>query len=164
MGEGGGCDGQRPRSALLQVLHSLPRSQTVSQSSPCPRLWRSHFRLQTPAPRFHGMLRNLLAAHRPVAVSLRASATRTIVQFQRPGPPPLPADQQREFEELVRTANAPTIDPSNALHPDARTPVQPEFEGETNPFTGEVGGPKREPVRRWTDEGDWSYKGRVSDF
>lgn len=51
------------------------------------------------------------------------------------------------------------------LHPDARKPIEPEFEGEINPKTGERGGPKREPVRQWTEEGgDWSFKGRVSDF
>lgn len=93
----------------------------------------------------------------------------------RPGPPPLPRDQQREFEELVRSAQAPLsspqrIDPSQkeadmALHPDARAPIVPEFEGEVNPATGEQGGPKREPVGRWGEgEGDWSFKGRVSDF
>lgn len=46
------------------------------------------------------------------------------------------------------------------LHPDARRTPPPEFEGDTNPLTGEVGGPKREPVRH----GDWSYSGRASDF
>ncbi|RSL87247.1 hypothetical protein CEP52_015576 [Fusarium oligoseptatum] len=39
----------------------------------------------------------------------------------------------------------------------------PEFEGDTNPKTGEVGGPKNEPLR-WGGEGDWSYNGRVTDF
>ena len=40
-----------------------------------------------------------------------------------------------------------------------------EFEGDVNPVTGEQGGPKREPVGRWgEDDGDWSFKGRVSDF
>jgi hypothetical protein len=108
------------------------------------------------------MLRTLLARRPATAASVVGKFTqRTIVQFQRPGPPPLPAAQQREFEELVRLASTGDI---NALHPDARTPVQPEFEGEVNPHTGEIGGPKREPVRRWTEEGDWSYKGRVSDF
>ena len=41
--------------------------------------------------------------------------------------------------------------------------MQPEFEGEKNPKTGEVGGPKNEPLR-WGAEGDWSYSGRVTDF
>jgi len=94
----------------------------------------------------------------------------------RPAPPPLPRDDQREFEELVRASQAPLSQPAKtskqaereatlALHPDARAPLAPEFEGETNPSTGEQGGPKREPVKKWVDsEGDWSFKGRVSDF
>ncbi|KAJ2894056.1 hypothetical protein MKZ38_007973 [Zalerion maritima] len=39
----------------------------------------------------------------------------------------------------------------------------PEFEGDTNPKTGEVGGPKNEPLR-WGGQSDWSYNGRVTDF
>ena len=47
------------------------------------------------------------------------------------------------------------------LHPNIRRGARPEFEGEINPKTGEVGGPKNEPLR-W--KGDWSYNGRVTDF
>ncbi|PNY26980.1 Succinate dehydrogenase assembly factor 4, mitochondrial [Tolypocladium capitatum] len=39
----------------------------------------------------------------------------------------------------------------------------PEFQGDVNPKTGEVGGPKNEPLR-WGGAGDWSYNGRVTDF
>ncbi|KIM30400.1 hypothetical protein M408DRAFT_51756, partial [Serendipita vermifera MAFF 305830] len=80
----------------------------------------------------------------------------------QPGPPPLPAAEQREFEELVRRAQAPLSTSPKVLerHPDARKPVPPEFIGEVNPKTGEVGGPKREPVKF----GDWSYGGKVTDF
>ena len=93
------------------------------------------------------------------------------VSMNRPAPPPLPREEQRELEELLRKAQTP-LTPSNddqvdpTLHPDARTPVKAEFEGEINPNTGEQGGPKREPVSRWTADpgGDWSFKGRVSDF
>lgn len=49
------------------------------------------------------------------------------------------------------------------LHPDVRRGAQPEFEGERNPNTGEIGGPKIEPLR-WGGEADWSYNGRVTDF
>jgi hypothetical protein len=52
------------------------------------------------------------------------------------------------------------------LHPDIRRGAKPEFEGDRNPKTGEVGGPKNEPLR-WgstADRGDWSYNGRVTDF
>lgn len=92
--------------------------------------------------------------------------------LNRPAPPPLPREDQREFENLVRQAHAPLsaaavgraqAEAELALHPDARAPLQAEFEGDTNPTTGEQGGPKREPVRQWA-EGDWSFKGRVSDF
>ena len=41
--------------------------------------------------------------------------------------------------------------------------ARPEFDGERNPKTGEVGGPKTEPLR-WGSAGDWSYNGRVTDF
>jgi hypothetical protein len=75
------------------------------------------------------------------------------------GPAPIPlesAEDQAEFEQLVKNAHsAPATN-----HPDAGTPVPEEFQGDTNPTTGEVGGPKREPVRF----GDWSFKGRVTDF
>ncbi|KAK8217234.1 hypothetical protein M8818_001487 [Zalaria obscura] len=49
------------------------------------------------------------------------------------------------------------------LHPNVRRGAKPEFEGEVNPKTGEVGGPKNEPLR-WGHAGDWSYNGRVTDF
>jgi hypothetical protein len=82
--------------------------------------------------------------------------------YDRPGPPRLPPKEQAEFDALVRAAEEQALS-AEAAHPDSPTPVSPEFEGDVNPVTGERGGPKREPVRQW-NEGDWSYKGRVSDF
>lgn len=111
---------------------------------------------------------------RPQSVSLtRLYSSRG--PLDRPAPPPLPCEEQRQFEEMLRAAQTPLAQPTRggattaaevdlSLHPDARRPVQPEFEGEVNPTTGEQGGPKQEPVHRWGDEGDWSFKGRVSDF
>ena len=49
------------------------------------------------------------------------------------------------------------------LHPDVRRGAKPEFEGDKNPKTGEIGGPKNEPLR-WGGGVDWSYNGRVTDF
>ena len=105
---------------------------------------------------------------------LLPSASRRMISNNRPAPPALPREQQREFEELQRLAQQPLLakgtrqelEAELALHPDARKPVKPAFEGDVNPVTGEEGGPKQEPVRRWSveDEGDWSFKGRVSDF
>ncbi|KAL2266454.1 hypothetical protein VTJ83DRAFT_5806 [Remersonia thermophila] len=44
-----------------------------------------------------------------------------------------------------------------------RRGAPPEFEGDKNPKTGEIGGPKNEPLR-WGANGDWSFNGRVTDF
>ncbi len=49
------------------------------------------------------------------------------------------------------------------LHPAVRRGAKPEFEGDVNPKTGEVGGPKNEPLR-WGSAGEWSYNGRTTDF
>lgn len=49
------------------------------------------------------------------------------------------------------------------LHPNVRRGAKPEFEGDVNPKTGEVGGPKNNPLR-WGETSDWSYNGRVTDF
>jgi len=89
--------------------------------------------------------------------------------LNRPSPPPLPREQQREFEKLLRKTQSPVAaeaEPALGMHPDARQPLRAEFHGDINPITGEEGGPKREPVGRWGEDpgGDWSFKGRVSDF
>lgn len=87
--------------------------------------------------------------------------------LSRPAPLPLPPDQQREFEALQRQAEATANGREDQMerHPDAPLPLKTEFIGDVNPVTGERGGPKREPVQRWVEEeGDWSFKGRVSDF
>lgn len=64
-------------------------------------------------------------------------------------------EQLRERARLVAKGDG------EELHPNVRRGAKPEFEGEVNPRTGEVGGPKNDPLR-W--QGDWSYNGRVTDF
>lgn len=95
-----------------------------------------------------------------------------------PSPPKLPAEQQSEFERLQRDASvssafqptpeavetqAKTVPPQQTddMNPGFRRGAKPEFDGDVNPKTGEVGGPKNDPLR-W--KGDWSYNGRVTDF
>jgi Protein of unknown function (DUF1674). len=109
-----------------------------------------------------------------------------------PAPPRLPKEEQEIFEELQKQStgafstpqvnqvsdSAPELESAAAtvetkqinasgegeeLHPNLRLGEQPEFEGEKNPKTGEVGGPKTEPLR-WGGNGDWSFSGRVTDF
>ena len=82
----------------------------------------------------------------------------------RPSLPTLPREQQREFEDLQRAAqmplSSPSSSPAEADLADARKPFTPDLEGDTNPPTGEQGGPKKEPVGKWVegDDGDWSFK------
>jgi hypothetical protein len=97
-----------------------------------------------------------------------------------PSPPKLSAEDQAEFERLQRDASVSSAfqpqseDSSSTNATSAKSKedddnvnvglfrgAKPEFEGEVNPKTGEVGGPKNDPLR-W--KGDWSYNGRVTDF
>lgn len=99
-----------------------------------------------------------------------------------PGPPKLPQKQQEEFEALQKLANSQAaideynrqIEETGAADSDVlanmnKTDVGmqtqylrtiPEFEGNVNPKTGEIGGPKQDPLRH----NDWSFNGRVTDF
>ena len=116
--------------------------------------------------------------------------TRAATSFQTgPSPPKLPAEEQAEFERLQREASVSqafqpqsttesTDDATQTKNDENKIPseeelnessgalfrgAKPEFEGDTNPRTGEVGGPKNEPLR-WGSGGDWSYNGRATDF
>ncbi|GAA5851035.1 hypothetical protein JCM3766R1_004157 [Sporobolomyces carnicolor] len=121
--------------------------------------------------------RSLVANNQSRSLATSASRGKSS-SFNRPSPPPLPPQQQREFEELVRQQTAPlssrtTTTTGSSLeqpegqggqevefHPDYRRKPKPQFEGDKNPQTGEVGGPKNEPLQH----GDWSYGGKVTDF
>ena len=82
------------------------------------------------------------------------------------------------YDPVNELAPAPAADPVAAVaHEEAvaaasglednpqplRKGAPPEFEGDINPKTGEVGGPKNEPLR-WGANGDYSFNGRVTDF
>lgn len=65
---------------------------------------------------------------------------------------------KEEFDRVIEARGK-----SEELHPNVRRGARPEFDGETNPKTGEVGGPKNDPLR-WGAAGEWSYNGRTTDF
>lgn len=83
----------------------------------------------------------------------------------------------KEFREKLRENEGPLPPSDNPKHIRATTPivkldqdfVHPNAEKEpleewpdaTNPFTGEIGGPKGPEPTRF---GDWERKGRVTDF
>ncbi|KAK6201021.1 uncharacterized protein RJT21DRAFT_119986 [Scheffersomyces amazonensis] len=104
-----------------------------------------------------------------------------------PSPPRLPKEEQEEFEKLQSIANSQIaieeyndqIKASGTHSSEAPTLITnppklssdigsfqtlktiPEFEGEVNPKTGEVGGPKQDPLRH---SNEWAFNGRVTDF
>ena len=80
---------------------------------------------------------------------------------QSPASEPAKEGLEKEIKSRVATSGK-----GDELHPDIRRGAKPEFEGDVNPKTGEVGGPKNEPLRWGStgDRGDWSYNGRVTDF
>lgn len=110
------------------------------------------------------------------AIFARSFATTSVARsdfgsFGRPGPLPLPPKDQAEFEELIRQNQvAPTADPQTEAefeaiaeeveHRDLRKGPKPEFEGDVNPKTGEIGGPKQDPFI--AGDADWQFGGRAT--
>jgi hypothetical protein len=74
-----------------------------------------------------------------------------------------PSNVRMQINQSPDSDSKASIKSGDEFHPNMRRGAPPEFEGETNPKTGEVGGPKNEPLR-WGGAGDWSYNGRVTDF
>lgn len=132
------------------------------------------------------MLRTIVkTAKKPVSFTAKPVRFYSIPPFNvTPGPPRLNKKDQEEFERLQREANTtnafndyyqkegieadlveePILPKSEAAvdfhyHPEYRH-IKPDFEGDRNPVTGEVGGPKQDPLRH----GDYSFNGRVTDF
>jgi hypothetical protein len=79
---------------------------------------------------------------------------------------PASSISKEDIEVAAVNARVSATGKGEELHPDIRRGAKPEFEGDVNPKTGEVGGPKNEPLRWGStgDRGDWSYNGRVTDF
>ncbi|KAF2830122.1 DUF1674-domain-containing protein [Ophiobolus disseminans] len=91
-------------------------------------------------------------------------ATTPAAQPSRPSINQSPhSDEGVESEGEVKLDNGKAIKKGDEFHPNMRRGAPPEFEGDVNPKTGEVGGPKNEPLR-WGGNVDWSYNGRVTDF
>lgn len=125
--------------------------------------------------------RTLLRVPRVSVPVQRVRFASNLFNDQTPAPPRLPKEQQEEFELLQKMANSQAaideynrqIEESGSANSDFNDDQQtdvgvqtqyfktvPEFEGERNPETGEIGGPKQDPLRH----NDWSFNGRVTDF
>lgn len=100
-------------------------------------------------------------SHLPSPTSSPAAATTARVRPQVNQSPDSTAEDTGSLEAKFEARGE-----GEELHPDIRRGAKPEFEGDRNPKTGEVGGPKNEPLRWGStgERGDWSYNGRVTDF
>ena len=177
----------QPRPVRLRLSDLRHPLTSIYNSQPPSQIFNLQTSLHHNKPHNssnHKMSRLLRQMRLRAPSTIRLSST-----FQaRPAPPKLPAEQQAEFERLQRAAavsqafqpdetpsipvtTAATSQPRHTTTPSSDESVNqgmfrgapPEFEGEVNPKTGEVGGPKNEPLR-WGGKGDWSYNGRVTDF
>ncbi|KAL3234828.1 hypothetical protein RNJ44_02616 [Nakaseomyces bracarensis] len=116
-------------------------------------------------------------------VTTALPSARMLNTTRQPSPPKLPREEQEEFEKLQRIAHSqeaieeynrkiksdPTKESLNnelltkndigSFSPEFSKTI-PEFEGDVNPKTGEIGGPKQDPLKH----GDYSFNGRVTDF
>lgn len=105
----------------------------------------------------------------PLARITRIPRSYSAFAAARPAPPRLPKEEQEEYERLQKESTGAfqtshlaqdTVVEEEQLHKDFRKGAKPEFEGDRNPRTGEVGGPKNDPLRHQ----DWTFNGRATDF
>ncbi|KAH8687271.1 hypothetical protein BGZ60DRAFT_393242 [Tricladium varicosporioides] len=158
-------------SRLLARKFSIPSRRLFSQST-----YRTAFATGPSPPRlppkeqeeFERLQRLSTGAFSNPKPSITASSA-TSSQATRPRPQinQSPASKTEPTTgEAQINARVEASGKGEELHPDIRRGAKPEFEGDRNPKTGEVGGPKNEPLR-WgssSNSGDWSYNGRVTDF
>lgn len=72
------------------------------------------------------------------------------------------SQRMAEFHKKLReTTPIDDLGDQPLTHPTQKSDPLPPFPNDTNPITGEVGGPRGPEPTRY---GDWERKGRVSDF
>ncbi|KAL8779967.1 MAG: hypothetical protein Q9213_006692 [Squamulea squamosa] len=138
---------------------------SFSQSPAPPRLPKEeqelYEKLQASSTGAFSTPKPTVVVNQGVTPETSRSSKPQINQSPHSTPPPTNGSQSSTSEEL--NARVQVTGKGEELHPDVRRGSKPDFEGERNPTTGEVGGPKNEPLR-WGGGVDWSYNGRVTDF
>lgn len=153
------------RAATPSLLPRLLLSTTTTTSTTATRLYSSSnntFKATPSPPRL------------PASEQAEFERLQRAVADRFADPTPLPHEQQQQQQASTSSSTNTTTTQEPAAVQSNKTEelpttggvwrgAKPEFEGDTNPKTGEVGGPKTEPLR-WGSGGDWSYNGRVTDF
>lgn len=144
-----------------EEFERLQRSSTGAFSTPRPSVTVSHIPA-TPAALAHSQPQ---INQSPASSPARSPPKINQSPASTPSTNSSPLSKE-DIEIAAVNARVEATGKGEELHPDIRRGAKPEFEGEINPKTGEVGGPKNEPLRWGStgDRGDWSYNGRVTDF
>lgn len=157
---------------LFDCLSGSPEFGDGELSSPGTHILRIH------ANTIMYKTRNILLKLIPKN-SLKFYSSNSAFGAKGPSPLPLDPEDQKEFEQLQQAANTqiaieqynedhgfspedapPKITSSDVGNFGGISKTIPEFEGNVNPKTGEVNGPKQDPIKH----GDWSFNGRATDF
>ena len=158
----------RPANRLFRRLRSPSfrfYATSFSQSPAPPRLPKEeqelYEKLQASSTGAFSTPKPTIVINQAATPEHSRSSRPQINQSSHSTPPPSSDRQSGPSEQI--SAKVEATGKGEELHPDVRRGAKPEFEGERNPKTGEVGGPKNEPLR-WGGQADWSYNGRVTDF
>ncbi|KAK2627592.1 hypothetical protein QTJ16_003558 [Diplocarpon rosae] len=140
--------------------HSIRRTAFVTGPAP-PRLPAKE---QEEFERLQKASTGAFSTPRAINPTSEASSTPRVPPQINQSPAAEP--KKEDVDVAVVNARIASTGKGEELHPDIRRGAKPEFDGDRNPKTGEVGGPKNEPLRWGStgERGDWSYNGRVTDF
>jgi hypothetical protein len=145
----------------IRILSQVRFSSQWSQGPSPPRLPKEEQEI------FEELQRSSTGAFSTPQTGSSVNATDLLRRINQ-SPQSSPSTQRNDA--VASQANEESLDvkieasgEGDELHPHIRRGARPDFEGEVNPKTGEVNGPKNEPLR-WGAQGDWSFNGRVSDF
>ncbi|KXX83263.1 Succinate dehydrogenase assembly factor 4, mitochondrial [Madurella mycetomatis] len=166
---------------MSRLLHSAPRSlplRRLNRGAPSATTLRyaSNFLQNHPSPprlpadqqaefeRLQRAAEAALSSHNTIQPSGSAASSPSPSQQPLTTSRHVTSPSSNPAQQAQQHTQATAQDPSaGSFSGGIRQGAQPEFEGDKNPKTGEVGGPKNEPLR-WGSAGDWSYNGRVTDF
>jgi hypothetical protein len=148
-------------SQVITTITPARHSSSFLQSSPSPP--RLPADQQAEFERLQRAAEAALSSHTSIPPSSPDAPLSTSRHVTTPSSTSNPSQPQPTQSKAAATGGERIEMSAGTFSAGIRQGAPPEFEGDKNPKTGEVGGPKNEPLR-WGSEGDWSFNGRVTDF
>ncbi|KAL2134385.1 hypothetical protein VTI74DRAFT_304 [Chaetomium olivicolor] len=148
----------RPLASSITPSASIRLSSSFLQSSPSPP--RLPADQQAEFERLQRAAEAALSSHNAIPATEQPESSPLTTSRHVSMPTSDPAQARAQAQQQQAGGSGPS---AGSFSGGIRQGAPPEFEGDKNPKTGEVGGPKNEPLR-WGSGGDWSFNGRVTDF